>query len=163
MRNLIFFIIGLAAILVELFLFNNLYIISININLLLIYMVYIALFLELDKALFLALIMGLSKDFTVERIIGVNALIFIVIAIGVCRLQEVIYKDKPMTPFLFILLSSLFYSVAYIVLYKLYLGRAFVISYVAANIPIFVFVETVLGILLFLPIKKMIYRIQDRW
>lgn len=163
MRNLIFFIIGLAVILVELFFLNNLYIVSINVNLLLIYMVYIALFSEMDKVLFLALLMGLAKDFTVERIVGVNALIFIMIALTIRKLQEVIYKDKPMTPFLFILLSSLLYSVAYIVLYKLYLGRVFEISYVAANVPIFVFVETVLGSLLFLPVKKMIYQIQDRW
>lgn len=76
MRNLIFFIIGLAVILVELFFLNDLHIISVNINLLLIYMVCIALFSEIDKALFLALLMGLAKDFTVERIVGVNALFF---------------------------------------------------------------------------------------
>ncbi|MFC4804283.1 rod shape-determining protein MreD [Filifactor villosus] len=163
MRNLIFFIIGLAVILVELFFLNDLHIISVNINLLLIYMVCIALFSEIDKALFLALLMGLAKDFTVERIVGVNALIFIVIALVIRRLKEVIYKDKPMTPFLFLLLSSFLYSMVYIALYKLYLGRAFMFSYVATNIPIFVFVETVLGTLLFLPIKKMIYQIQDRW
>lgn len=163
MRNLIFFMIGLALILVELFFLNNLYVVSVNINLLLVYMVYIALFSEVDKSLFLALLMGLAKDFTVERIMGVNALIFIVIALAIRKLQEVIYKDKPMTPFLFIFLSSLLYSVIYIGLYKLYLGRAFIFSYVVTNVPIFVFVETVIGILLFLPIKKMIYQIQDRW
>lgn len=163
MKNVILFIIGLLLILWEFTVINSIDILPVNINLLLIYIVCISLFTELDKAIFLALVLGTMKDFAIERIVGINTLLLISLVIVIDRLQKRVYKDKPLTPLFFTFSSSFLYSVAYILISKLYLRSSFLILDTLPVVLQFVFFETLVGSLLFVPFKNLIYFVENRW
>lgn len=163
MKNVIFFVIGLFLILLEFLVLNRINLLPININLLLIYIICLSLFTDFDKALFFGLVFGTAKDFAIERIVGINALLFIFLSIGIHKLQQRVYKDKPLTPLFFNFISSFFYSILYVLLHKMYLRSSFLLLPAFTILPQFLFWQTLIGSFLFLPFKNMIYFVEDRW
>ncbi len=163
MKNAIYLLIGIGIIFLEASFFNRFEVFHISINILLIYVCILALFTGNDRAVFLAFLLGMSKDFLVERVIGLNALIFVLLAMGIGRVKGSIYKEKWVTPFFLIGISAFFYALISVLFYKIYLGISFSLVNSLKKVVLFMPVEIFAGLILYYPLKKTINLTEDRW
>ena len=128
-----------------------------------IYIATLSIFTNLDRVLFLSFILGLGKDFVFERIFGLNAVIFIMIGILFGRLKGSIYKENWTIPFFLSLISSGIYMIIYSLFYKIYLDRAYSLSYSIRTVGVFLVVEIIVGLVIYYPLRKIVQIMEDRW
>ncbi len=137
-------------------LFDALRINGVAFNTSLILVVFMALVFGNRNALTAAVISGLMQDIFYGWAIGVNVFIYVFIAILIDMIDESVFKDKSMTPFVLIIGATLFYHIMYI-------GFIFILrvptdySLVPLRFLIEVVMNTVLGLVIYKSlIKKMI-------
>ncbi len=163
MKNIIYILFGFFILGLEMIFFNRVSLFGISANILMIYIATLSIFTNLDRVLFLSFILGLGKDFVFERIFGLNAVIFIMIGILFGRLKGSIYKENWTIPFFLSLISSGIYMIIYSLFYKLYLGRAYSLSYSIRTVGVFVVVEIIVGLVIYYPLRKIVQIVEDRW
>lgn len=163
MKNIIYILFGFFILGLEMIFFNRVSLFGISANILMIYIATLSIFTNLDRVLFLSFILGLGKDFVFERIFGLNAVIFIMIGILFGRLKGSIYKENWTIPFFLSLISSGIYMIIYSLLYKIYLGRAYSLSYSIRTVGVFLVVEIIVGLVIYYPLRKIVQIVEDRW
>lgn len=163
MKNIIYILFGFFILGLEMIFFNRVSLFGISANILMIYIATLSIFTNLDRVLFLSFILGLGKDFVFERIFGLNAVIFIMIGILFGRLKGSIYKENWTIPFFLSLISSGIYMIIYSLFYKIYLGRAYSLSYSIRTVGVFVVVEIIVGLVIYYPLRKIVQIVEDRW
>ena len=154
MKNVIYILFGFFILLLELILFNRVSLFGISANILIIYIATLSIFTSLDRVLFVSLFLGLGKDFVFERIFGLNAMILIILGILFGNLKGSIYKEKWTIP-IYMLIYSLFY--------RMYLGRAYSFLYSIKMLGAFLFVEIVVSLVIYYPLRKIVQIVEDRW
>lgn len=163
MKNIIYILFGFFILGLEMIFFNRVSLFGISANILMIYIATLSIFTNLDRVLFLSFILGLGKDFVFERIFGLNAVIFIMIGILFGRLKGSIYKENWTIPFFLSLISSGIYMIIYSLFYKIYLGRAYSLSYSIRTVGVFLVVEIIVGLVIYYPLRKIVQIVEDRW
>jgi len=163
MKNIIYILFGFFILGLEMIFFNRVSLFGISANILMIYIATLSIFTNLDRVLFLSFILGLGKDFVFERIFGLNAVIFIMIGILFGRLKGSIYKENWTIPFFLSLISSGIYMIIYSLFYKIYLGRAYSLSYSIRTVGVFLVVEIIVGLVIYYPLRKIVQIMEDRW
>ncbi|WP_373598805.1 rod shape-determining protein MreD [Paraclostridium bifermentans] len=116
MKRIILFLIGILVIILEGSITNHIDILGVSINFLLIYITIISLYLEDIEAGILAILLGFIKDIAVGSVFGVNGLILGVIAYGISKLKDKIYKNSYITIFALVFITSLVDSIVNILL-----------------------------------------------
>lgn len=121
----------------------------------LILVVFMALVFGNRNALTAAVISGVLQDIFYGWAIGVNVFIYIFLAILIDMIDESVFKDKSMTPFVLMIGATLFY-------YLMYIGFMFILRVPAAynQVPLRFLIEvtmnTILGLIIYKSlIKKM--------
>ena len=163
MKNVIYILFGFFILLLELILFNRVSLFGISANILIIYIATLSIFTSLDRVLFVSLFLGLGKDFVFERIFGLNAMILIMLGILFGRLKESIYKEKWTIPIFLSGISSVIYMLIYSLFYRMYLGRAYSFLYSIKMLGAFLFVEIVVSLVIYYPLRKIVQIVEDRW
>lgn len=137
-------------------LFDALRINGVAFNTSLILVVFMALVFGNRNALTAAVISGILQDIFYGWAIGVNVFIYVFIAILIDMIDESVFKDKSMTPFVLMIGATLFYHIMYI-------GFIFILrvptdySLVPLRFLIEVTMNTVLGLVIYKSlIKKLI-------
>jgi len=110
-----------------------------------------------------SLLLGLGKDFIFERIFGLNAMILIVLGILFGRVKGSIYKDNWTIPLFLSSISSIIYMFIYSIFYKIYLGRAYSFLYSLKALGAFLFIEIVVSLVIYYPLRKIVQIVEDRW
>ncbi|WP_454964495.1 hypothetical protein [Filifactor alocis] len=163
MKNIIYILFGFFIMLLELIFFNRVSLFGISANILIIYIATLSLFTSLDRVLFVSLLLGLGKDFIFERIFGLNAMILIVLGILFGRVKGSIYKDNWTIPLFLSSISSIIYMFIYSIFYKIYLGRAYSFLYSLKALGAFLFIEIVVSLVIYYPLRKIVQIVEDRW
>ena len=163
MKNVIYILFGFFILLLELILFNRVSLFGISANILIIYIATLSIFTSLDRVLFVSLFLGLGKDFVFERIFGLNAMILIILGILFGNLKGSIYKEKWTIPIFLSGISSVIYMLIYSLFYRMYLGRAYSFLYSIKMLGAFLFVEIVVGLVIYYPLRKIVQIVEDRW
>lgn len=98
MKNVIYFFIGLALIILQNSILNFMSFFGVTFDFLLVYIIIIAINVGNDRAGILGLVLGLIQDLTVGRVLGVNALFYLFLGYGLGSLKDLVFKDNIITP-----------------------------------------------------------------
>ncbi|WAW14285.1 rod shape-determining protein MreD [Peptostreptococcus equinus] len=110
MKNIILFLIGLLLIFVEVF-FTNFIFSGVSVNLLLIYIVFISLYIDMNDSMILGSLLGLLGDLLAGGIIGINACLFVGTAYLIANVEKTIFKDDRKIVCLLVVLTSAIFSI----------------------------------------------------
>lgn len=129
-------------------LFEALRINGVAFNTSLILVVFMALVFGNRNALTAAVISGLLQDIFYGWAIGVNVFIFICLAILIDMIDESVFKDKSMTPFVLLIGGTVLYQAMYM-LFMFILRVPIDIELVILNLIIEIIMNTVLGLFIY--------------
>lgn len=116
MKRVLLFLIGVLIVIIEGSITNQISFLGISINFLLIYITIISLYLEDIESGIIAILLGFVKDIALGSILGVNALVLGVVAYGISKLKDKIYKNSYITIFALVFIASLIDSIVNIIL-----------------------------------------------
>lgn len=116
MKRVLLFLIGVLIVIIEGSITNHLSFLGVSINFLLIYITIISLYLDDIESGIIAILLGFVKDITLGSIFGVNALVLGVVAYGISKLKDKIYKNSYITIFALVFIASLIDSIVNIIL-----------------------------------------------
>lgn len=116
MKKILLFLIGILIVILEGGIGNYIDILGVSINFLLIYTTIITLYLNDIEGVTIAVLLGFVKDIALGSIFGVNALILAIIAYGISKLNDKIYKNSYTTVFTLVFIASLIDSIINIIL-----------------------------------------------
>ncbi|CEN79661.1 rod shape-determining protein MreD [Paraclostridium sordellii] len=116
MKRVLLFLIGVLIVIIEGSITNHLIFLGVSINFLLIYITIISLYLDDIESGIIAILLGFVKDIALGSIFGVNALVLGVVAYGISKLKDKIYKNSYITIFALVFIASLIDSIVNIIL-----------------------------------------------
>lgn len=110
MKNITLFLVGVLLIFVEIF-FTNFIFSSVSVNLLLIFIIFISLYIDVNYSMILGALLGLLSDLLAGGIIGISACLFIGTAYFIANIEKTIFKDDRKIICLLVLLTSVVFSI----------------------------------------------------
>ncbi|CEN75816.1 permease [[Clostridium] sordellii] len=116
MKRVLLFLIGVLIVIIEGSITNHISFLEVSINFLLIYITIISLYLDDIESGIIAILLGFVKDIALGSIFGVNALVLGVVAYGISKLKDKIYKNSYITVFALVFIVSLIDSIVNIIL-----------------------------------------------
>lgn len=116
MKRVLLFLIGVLIVIIEGSITNYISFLGVSINFLLIYITIISLYLDDIESGIIAILLGFVKDIALGSIFGVNALVLGVVAYGISKLKDKIYKNSYITIFALVFIASLIDSIVNIIL-----------------------------------------------
>lgn len=116
MKRVLLFLIGVLIVIIEGSITNHISFLEVSINFLLIYITIISLYLDDIESGIIAILLGFVKDIALGSIFGVNALVLGVVAYGISKLKDKIYKNSYITIFALVFIASLIDSIVNIIL-----------------------------------------------
>lgn len=160
MKNILYFITGLIIIV-----FSNTIINSINLslfyvrpNLTLIYLIYLSIYIGLERASIIGLILGLILDITISKYFGLYGLIFFLIGLIYGSMKDKVFKDNIFTIIVLVGLATLFENVLSLLIVGFEMNNIFIhILKILKSI----FANVLISAFLFYPINYLINKVEE--
>ena len=162
MKNIFYFIIGLAVIIFTNTILNsiNLSLFSIRPNLTLVYLIYISLYIGNMRASILGLILGLIIDITVGKYFGFYALLFFSIGLLYGSMRDKVFKENIFTILVLVILATFVDN----------LVSLLIVGFGIENTLIYflrmlesVFINSLVAAFLFYPVSYLIKKVEEQW
>lgn len=162
MKNIFYFIIGLAVIIFTNTILNsiNLSLFSIRPNLTLIYLIYISLYIGNMRASILGLILGLIIDITVGKYFGFYALLFFSIGLLYGSMRDKVFKENIFTILVLVILATFVDNLVSLLIVGF--GIENILIYFLRMLESF-FINSVVAAFLFYPVNYFIKKVEEQW
>jgi len=154
MRGKLIYLIVILNFILQTTLFQGFRINGIIPNTSLILIVVISIFYGHEKGIVSGIVAGLLQDFFFSKAIGINLLIYTIIAYFIGGLKKKLFKDNFLTPILLIFISTIFYNFAYFVI-MYFLRESFNFFFIIKKI---ILLESLLNMTVGLLIYKIFYQ-----
>ena len=162
MKNIFYFIIGLAVIIFTNTILNsiNLSLFSIRPNLTLVYLIYISLYIGNMRASILGLILGLIIDITVGKYFGFYALLFFSIGLLYGSMRDKVFKENIFTILVLVILATFVDNLVSLLIVGF--GIENILIYFLRMLESF-FINSVVAAFLFYPVNYFIKKVEEQW